>query len=140
MPERQVSGYETLHGQWDSSQFDNGQADGGIQADVDEINATRDKLWDEDMSDLAKVPEIFKDSRVSGSDMSSNGVAAEMLWSEMDKNVSDADLSGGERKEKKVMNKAGNEWYPFASKEAITTTSFLESSMTKFASYWKYWM
>jgi hypothetical protein len=61
------------------------------------------------MSDLAKVLEIFKDSRVSGSDMSSNGVAAEMLWSEMDENVSDADLSGGEREEKKVMNKAGNE-------------------------------
>jgi hypothetical protein len=90
---------------------------GGIQADVDEIDATHDKLWDEDMSNLAKVLEIFKDSRVSGSDMSSNGVAAEMLWSEMDENASDANSSGGEREEKKVMKKAGNEWYPFASKE-----------------------
>jgi hypothetical protein len=74
-------------------------------------------LWEEDLSNLAKFLEIFKDSRVSGSKMSSNGLAAEMLWSEISEKVSDTDSSKGERKEKKVMRKAGNEWYPFASKE-----------------------
>jgi hypothetical protein len=116
-PERQDAGCETTHGQWDSSQFDNGQANGGIQADVDENFAICDMLWEEDLSDLAKVLEIFKDSKVSGSKMSSNGWAAEMLWSEMDEKVSNTDSSKGEREKKKVMKKAGNKWYPFASKE-----------------------
>jgi hypothetical protein len=62
------------------------------------------------------------DSRVSGSEMSSNGIAAEMLWEEIERQVREEDHLEGEnwdivKRGTRVLDRR-SEWYPFASREA----------------------
>jgi hypothetical protein len=80
-----------------------------------------DSMLDHDLKELGRAINLFIDSRESGSDLSSNGVAAAMIWEETDESVSEEDDDEEKRWVAKKTNDSLNwrsQWYPFGSKEA----------------------
>jgi hypothetical protein len=123
-------GIETMNSsQIDVGQVINGQIDSDGRGDYemgthsDQYPESVDSMLDQALKDPGQAVQLFMDSRVSGSEMSSNGIAAEMLWEEIERQVSEEQSdSEGENwdvvmRGKRVVDRR-SEWYPFASREA----------------------